>query len=184
MSNSKYLDQIYATRKKRIVELMTNKKIRSYRRIDLKCGFANAKMASLMREGNNISERYARTIEEHYGLNSLWLDHYEQNIVENKGYILESYTLKKQVFAIKNIDVPDDYFYIEVTNDSIFKKGTLILFKPLLDIMKVESNNIYLIRVDNDYHIVKSQDYVLESVDKTFDINDVTIVAEKFKIEL
>ena len=133
----------------------------------------------------HLSEKYARVIEERYELPSLYFDIESQNnLVENKGYTLESYETNKSLFRIKNIDISAECFYIQLVDDDIYKAGTLILLSPISEAKALEPNKIYLIRYKGKLMIAKSRImYLVTSKSEQILTSEAEIIAKQLRIE-
>jgi len=180
---NQYLDQIYKIRKKKIKEFMLEKKISSVNELVNGTNIGASNFSAAMHK--HLSEKYARAIEERYGLPCLYFDlEIQNNLVENNGYTLESYIKNKSLFTIKNIDINQECFYIQLIDDDIYKAGTLILLEPVDKKTRPEPNKIYLIEHDKKILIAKSRVmYMTTYKNDEILTSDIKIIAKQLRIE-
>ncbi len=180
---SKYLEEIYRIRKKKIRAFMLEKGIPSINELVKGTTIGASNFSAALNK--HLSEKYARAIEERYELPSLYFDIESQNnLVENKGYTLESFESGNSLFRIKNIDISNKCFYIQLIDDDIYKAGTLILFKPQIEKEVLEPNKIYLIKHNNKLLVAKSRVmYLMTNSNEKILTSEAEIIAKQLRIE-
>ena len=86
-------------------------------------------------------------------MNCILLDSDQDIIVENPCYTLETYKTSQPIFFIKNINIPKEYFYIQLVDNAIYKEGTLVLFNPADDATnRTKYDQIYLVECENKFY--------------------------------
>lgn len=161
---------------------MKNKKIKSFSKLVENLNITSSNISTAIKN-KTVSEKYVRSIEQHYGLPNLFFDSYD-DIVLIDVYTLTTFDKKIVTSRIKNINISNECFYIQLVNPSFYPAAAHILFKKIKKSDRLLPNRICLIKKNNKYLIAKNKiSHFLLYNNQELNFNDVHTIAEEIKIE-
>jgi hypothetical protein len=161
---------------------MNSKEIKSFSRLVKNIDITSSNISTAIKN-RTVSEKYARAIEQEYGLPKLYFDT-NDNIVINNVFTLTTFDKNIPTSKVKNINVCDSCFYIQLINPSFYPAGSYILFRKIKENTKLLPNKICLIRHKGEVKIAKNKisHYLLYN-EQELHPNDVSVIAEEIRVE-